>query len=79
MLVLSRRKSECIIIDDHITLTVVDVYRDCVRLGISAPADIKIDRKEVYDAKERSRKKIRTKCPTFIEIPLVTHSVEENV
>ncbi len=50
MLVLSRKKNECIIIDDHITVTVVEIRGDKVRLGIDAPKEITVHRREVYEA-----------------------------
>ncbi len=50
MLVLSRKKNESIIINDHITVTVVEIRGDKVRLGIDAPKDVAVHRREVYDA-----------------------------
>ncbi len=50
MLVLTRKKNESIIIDDNIVITVVDVRGDKVRLGIDAPKDVPVHRREVYDA-----------------------------
>lgn len=50
MLVLSRQVNESIIIGDGIEITVVDIKGDKVRLGISAPGNIAIHRKEVYAA-----------------------------
>jgi carbon storage regulator len=50
MLVLSRKKNEKIIINESITITVVDVRGDKVRLGIDAPREIPIHRSEVHDA-----------------------------
>jgi carbon storage regulator len=50
MLVLSRKKNESIIINDHITITVVEIRGDKVRLGIDAPKDVAVHRREVYDA-----------------------------
>jgi len=50
MLVLSRRKNESIVIDDSIIITVVEVRGDKVRLGIQAPRDIPVHRREVYEA-----------------------------
>jgi len=50
MLVLSRQRDETIMIGDNVEITVVDVRGDKVRLGISAPAQVQVHRKEVYDA-----------------------------
>ena len=50
MLVLSRHRDETIMLGDDIELTVVDIRRDKVRIGITAPAHIPVHRKEVYDA-----------------------------
>jgi len=50
MLVLSRKKNESIIINDHITVTVIEIRGDKVRLGIEAPKDVTVHRREVYDA-----------------------------
>ena len=49
MLVLSRQKDESIVIGDDIEITVVDIRGDKVRLGIAAPSEIPVHRKEVYD------------------------------
>ncbi|MDR3211021.1 MAG: carbon storage regulator CsrA [Planctomycetota bacterium] len=50
MLVLSRRKDEIIMIGDDIEITIVDVRGDTVRLGIQAPREVSVYRKEIYDA-----------------------------
>jgi len=50
MLVLSRKKDESIIINDHIRVTVVEIRGDKVRLGIDAPKDVSVHRREVYEA-----------------------------
>lgn len=50
MLVLSRKKGETIIIDDQIEITVLSVDADTIKLGIAAPKNIDIYRKEVYEA-----------------------------
>ena len=55
MLVLSRRKSESIIIGDDIEITIVDVRGDNVRLGIVAPKEIPVHRIEVYEAIQREK------------------------
>jgi carbon storage regulator len=48
MLVLSRHKNEKIIINKNITITVVEIRGDKVRLGIEAPKDVPVDREEVH-------------------------------
>jgi len=50
MLVLSRKKNESIIIRDNITVTVIEIRGDKVRLGIEAPKDVTVHRREVYEA-----------------------------
>jgi carbon storage regulator len=53
MLVLSRQRDESIIIGDNVVVTVVDVRGDKVKLGIEAPHDIPVHRREVYEAIRR--------------------------
>lgn len=55
MLVLSRKKNESVVIDDRIVLTVVEIRGDKVRLGIEAPREVPVHRKEVYDAIQSER------------------------
>ena len=50
MLVLSRRRDESIMIGKEITITIVDVRGDKVRLGINAPPSISVHREEVFQA-----------------------------
>jgi carbon storage regulator len=50
MLVLSRKKNESIIINDNITVTVIEIRGDKVRIGIEAPKDVTVHRREVYEA-----------------------------
>lgn len=50
MLVLSRKKDERIIIGDQITLTVIEIRGDKVRLGVDAPKEVTVHREEVYEA-----------------------------
>jgi carbon storage regulator len=48
MLVLARRVGETIVIDGNIHVTVVAVKGNCIRLGVSAPKDVLVDRQEVH-------------------------------
>ena len=49
MLVLSRKAEESMFIGDNIKITVLDIRGGQVRIGITAPQDIKIHREEIYD------------------------------
>ncbi|MCH8805903.1 MAG: carbon storage regulator CsrA [Planctomycetes bacterium] len=57
MLVLSRQRDESIMIGDNVEITIVDIRGDKVRLGIVAPVEIPVHRKEVYDAIQRENRK----------------------
>ena len=56
MLVLSRQRDEVIKIGDDIEITVVDIRGDKVRLGITAPKEVQVHRKEVYEAIRRENR-----------------------
>jgi carbon storage regulator len=53
MLVLSRKKNESIVINNDITIVVVEIRGDKVRLGVEAPKEVPVHRREVYDAIKR--------------------------
>jgi len=61
MLVLSRKPSEIIKIGNDIEITVVDIRDGKVRIGISAPPNISVHRKEISDAIQRKRMEGREK------------------
>lgn len=55
MLVLSRNKGEQIVVADNVVITVVEIRGDKVRLGIEAPKEVSVHRKEVWDAIRREK------------------------
>ena len=57
MLVLSRKKNVSIIINDDITIVVVEIRGDKVRLGVEAPKEVPVHRNEVYEAIRRNQQK----------------------
>jgi len=59
MLVVTRKIDESIIISDNIEVTVLEVTGDRVKLGISAPRDIKIIRNELRDAQKLNEEAIK--------------------
>jgi carbon storage regulator len=54
MLILSRKVNECIMIGDKITIKVIANQEGQVKIGIDAPTDVKIYRKEIYDLIQKS-------------------------
>ena len=54
MLVLSRKKNESIMIGDSVVITIVEIRGDRVRLGIEAPPEVPVHRREVYEALRRA-------------------------
>ena len=48
MLALSRRKNEAIIVNNNVEITILEIKGDQVKLGISAPREVPVYRKEVY-------------------------------
>ena len=55
MLVLSRKKNESIIVNSDIKIVVVEIRGDKVRLGVEAPREVPVHRREVYDAIQRGQ------------------------
>jgi carbon storage regulator len=55
MLVLSRKKNESIVINNDITIVVVEIRGDKVRLGVEAPKEVPVHRREVYEAIKRNQ------------------------
>jgi carbon storage regulator len=63
MLVLSRQRDESIMIGDDVEITIVDVRGDKVRLGITAPKQIPVHRREIYDAIQREKAQKEGEAP----------------
>lgn len=56
MLILSRKLDEKIKIGDDITITLIDVHGDQVKIGVEAPKNVKVFRQEVFDAIQSENK-----------------------
>ena len=64
MLALSRKKGEALVINNNIEVTVLEIKGDQVKLGISAPKEVPIYRKEVYVQIQEANKESARKSPT---------------
>jgi carbon storage regulator len=60
MLILSRKPGESIVIDGRITVKIVRLEGDMVKVGIEAPRDVPVHRQEVYDEIQASNKEAVT-------------------
>ena len=60
MLVLTRHANQKIVIGDNITITVLEVRGDQVRIGIDAPREVRVHREEIAAALQRQAEAERT-------------------
>jgi len=56
MLILTRKKGESVLIGKNVTVKILEVEGDRVRIGISAPKEMKVLRTELYDSITRENK-----------------------
>lgn len=69
MLALSRKQNESIVIGNDIEITILDVRNDQVKIGISAPKNVGIYRKEIYlQIQEENKKAVESAAPALNEI-----------
>jgi carbon storage regulator len=61
MLILSRKSGESIVIDGRIKVTVIRVEGETVKVGIEAPSEVPVHRKEIYDEIQRSNQQAITR------------------
>lgn len=55
MLILTRRIGESLMVGDEVTITVLGINGNQVRVGINAPKDLPVHREEVYDKIQREK------------------------
>ena len=70
MLILSRKVNEKIMIGEEISVSIIEIRGDQVRLGVDAPKIIKVYRQEVFDAIRAENKAAAESSPVFPELDL---------
>ena len=65
MLALSRKKNEAIIVTNNVEITILEIKGDQVKLGISAPREVPVYRKEVYVQIQEANKAAATETDTL--------------
>ncbi|MDR1444678.1 MAG: carbon storage regulator CsrA [Treponema sp.] len=68
MLILSRKTNEKIMIGDDISVSIIEVRGDQVRLGVEAPRSVKVFRQEVFDAIRTENKAAAESRPKLPDI-----------
>jgi carbon storage regulator len=63
MLVLTRKKGESIMIDHHISVTVLSVEGDHVKIGVDAPKEVVVFRREVYETIQAANREAISPTP----------------
>ena len=68
MLILSRKINEKVMIGDDITISIIEVRGDQVRIGIDAPKNVKVFRQEVFDAIRAENRAAAESTPIFPQL-----------
>jgi carbon storage regulator len=67
MLILSRKINEKIMIGEDISVSIIEIRGDQVRIGVDAPKTVKVFRREVFDAIKAENKAAAESTPIFPE------------
>jgi carbon storage regulator len=70
MLILSRKLNEKIMIGDDISVSIIEIRGDQVKLGVDAPRSVKVYRREVFDAIMDENRAAADSSPTLPEVNL---------
>ena len=68
MLILTRKKDESIILSGNIEIKIVDIEDGKIKLGIEAPREVEITRKELYDKVQEENKQARKQNHNLAEL-----------
>ncbi|MFW0860893.1 MAG: carbon storage regulator CsrA [Dethiobacter sp.] len=71
MLILTRKTGQDLIIGDNITVKVLEIKGDSVKIGIEAPKEVAVNRQEVYDAIRQANREAALKKDELPRLPLL--------
>ncbi|MDR2101267.1 MAG: carbon storage regulator CsrA [Treponema sp.] len=74
MLILSRKTNEKIMIGEDVSISIIEIRGDQVRIGVDAPKTVKVFRQEVFDAIKAENKAAAESTPVFPELGLGSRS-----
>lgn len=77
MLVVTRKTDESLVISDNIEITVLEIGKDKVKIGVNAPKEVKIIRSELKDARQTNEQAAHASGAAIAEL-LKQHKQEEN-
>ena len=77
MLILSRKVNEKIMIGEDISISIIDIRGDQVRIGIDAPKSVKVFRQEVFDAIKVENKAAAQSALVLPELNIAGDAVHE--
>jgi carbon storage regulator len=66
MLILTRRVGETVVIGDDVTVTVLGVKGNQVRLGVNAPKEIAVHRQEIFERIQKEKEEAAAQAPVKI-------------
>lgn len=79
MLILSRRMGEKLVIGENVTVTILSVKGNQIRIGIDAPRDVRVDREEIYQRIQQEKKLLNGNDLVRFPVSGVNKSVPEEV
>jgi len=68
MLILSRKVNEKVVIGEDVTISIIEIRGDQVRIGIDAPKTVKVFRQEVFDAIKAENKAASQSAPVIPQV-----------
>lgn len=77
MLVVTRKTDESLIISDNIEITVLEIGKDKVKIGVNAPKEVKVIRSELKDARQTNEQAAHISENALAEL-LKKHNQEDN-